>query len=148
MAYIPHFRRSEAGWSLIELLMVMVIIGVLAAVAIPNMVKAREAAQKTAAVALLRNVHKVQTKHHALRGRYGTVAELSQMEGASLGALSGSTLTRDSYLVYSLPVTPTTASLARNYTMVAVHQGPGIPYVFLIDQDGLVEQFFPEYNVE
>ena len=47
--------RGEKGFSLVELMIVLVIIGILAAIAIPNMLDAKTRAQQRATVAELRN---------------------------------------------------------------------------------------------
>ena len=52
----PSGRQREGGFSLIELLIVVAIILIIAAIALPNLMRARMAANETSAIASLRNI--------------------------------------------------------------------------------------------
>ena len=52
---------NQSGFSLIELLLVVVIIGIIAAIGIPSLSKSREAAEKGAIVGVVRTLHNQQT---------------------------------------------------------------------------------------
>jgi len=50
-----HIKR-RAGFTLVEIMIVVAIIGLLAAIAIPNFIKARQASQRAACVANLKTI--------------------------------------------------------------------------------------------
>ncbi len=76
--------RSEAGFTLVEILVVVIIIGILAAVAIPTFLNQRERAWESDASSTLRNAAVAQSSSlHETATFVGTVAELED-EGFNL----------------------------------------------------------------
>src|SRR5438105_14430881 len=87
-------RRRDAGFTLIELMIVIAIIAIIAAIAIPNLLAARLSANETAAVATLRNIISAQAQFQQGAkadtdndgtGEYGGLIELS---GAAAGRMA------------------------------------------------------------
>jgi len=65
-------NRSRRGFSLMELLIVVAIMLIIAAIAIPNFTKARMNVQETAAIQQIGTIHTAQTQYMSQFGRYAT----------------------------------------------------------------------------
>ena len=78
--------RGRRGFSLIELLIVVAIILILAAIAAPKLNQNRMHAQETAAVREIQTIHTAQTQYYSQFGRYATtLPELGPPAGGQEG---------------------------------------------------------------
>ena len=83
--------KSNKGFSLLELLIVVAIILIIATIAIPSLLKSRQAAHEAAAVATLRTINTAEVTYlSSSNGNYGTIADL--IAGAFIPSNFGGTV--------------------------------------------------------
>jgi type IV pilus assembly protein PilA len=84
MMYLDPKRRRAAGFSLIELLIVIAIILIILAVALPKLNNARRYAQEMAAVKAISTIHTAEAQYYSQYGAYATA--LTQLGPPTNGA--------------------------------------------------------------
>lgn len=78
--------RRRLGFTLVELLIVISIILIIAAMVGPNLIRSRSVANETAAIGAIRTLHIAQTQYYAQFSRYATtLAELGPPASGSSG---------------------------------------------------------------
>ena len=140
-------RRTDSGFSLIELLIVIAIILIILAVALPKLTNARKYAQEMAAQKAITTIHTAETQYYSQYGQYATaLAQLGPPASGSPGPNGAELIDRDlasgekggfKFVLqqtptgYALAVNPTAFGTSGNHTFfsdqsmaIHVHNGP------------------------
>jgi len=137
-------KKNQSGFSLIELLIVFVLIGVLAGLAIPGLLKSKEAAEDENAYGSLRSMVSSQLSFYSANNRYARLDELNAAYNDGLGTMSGTSLVRGKFTFVMNPAVPDNEMLKEGFHMTVTKQGDGggAPYTLDVDQTGrIIEPF-------
>ena len=79
--------RKQKGFSLIELLIVVAIILIIAAIAIPNLLRARIASNESSAVASIRTINTAMVSYNSAYPSVGYATDLTALTGTCTGGV-------------------------------------------------------------
>jgi type IV pilus assembly protein PilA len=154
--------RKQEGFSLVELLIVVAIIMIIAAVAVPNLLRAKMTANESAAAAAERTVSVANVTYGSMynQGYAGTLAQLGPTSGACAPSTSACADLIDSALAGVNPVanppirshyvftylapnaTPAPGTANNTYSLMAtpVTPGPSGKATFCLDQSNVIKK--------
>ena len=138
-------KSNQNGFSLIELLIVVVIIGIVASLAVPALQKGIRAAENGKTFGSMRAISSSQVGYFSTNNRFARLGEVNSLLSSSLGTTSGNVVSQGKFLYEMAPAAPTDSELGQGYTITATRNvtGEGVIYKYEINQTGEIRQVLP-----
>jgi prepilin-type N-terminal cleavage/methylation domain-containing protein len=138
-------NNNERGFSIIELVIVCLVIGIVAAIAIPHLQKGLRAAENGNTFATMRTIASTQLNYFSQNSRFGRVTEINNVMSGGIGTPSGFDVIRGKFVMSMSPANPTDTELRDGYTITATRNiaGEGEVYLYELTQSGEIRQILP-----
>ena len=117
-------KRNNRGFSLPELLIVVAIIGIIAAIAVPSLLEAQRASREAAAIQTLRAIVSAENTYISTKGGYQQFGDSTQLSAAGLIDSAFMTSPMNKYqvsLVLGSPSSTYTATSEPTFTTLTGH---------------------------
>lgn len=132
---------KESGFSLVELLIVVAVLGILAAIAVPNLLRSRQSAQEANAIRYVRSWSPGQELYKRTHGFYADTDEILVTEGFINKGLTDNS-PDDSAYIYSIDSESKNSDNTPNTTQWwgRARRRPGFPrlHSYYLDQTGTI----------
>ncbi len=138
-------KSSQKGFSIVELLVVVVIIGIVAAMAVPFLQRAIRGSEVGGAFATLRTVSSTQLSYFSQTGRFARITEANNVMSGAIGTQIGTEVHRGKFVFATVPPNPTDAELREGYVLTATRTDPGegVTYIYELTQSGYIREVLP-----